>query len=138
MLSCSLQLLECPAHSRRRSAARLDGGRATAVGGRGAEPKAAARSAIVSIAVGNTHTAANTCRSCTAGLKVDGTAVATGRNSDGRCKVHGRHGITAIAAGSTHTPGLREDGTAIAVGNNAQGQCDVEQWRSTRLPQQVP
>ena len=50
------------------------------------------------IAAGNDHTV---------GLRADGTVVATGANSDGRCDVSDWQEIVAVAAGRFHTIGLR-------------------------------
>ena len=71
------------------------------------------------LAAGNSHTV---------GLKTDGTVVAVGWNSDGRCDVSGWTDIVAVAAGCDHTVGLKSDGTVIAVGNNQNDQCDVSDW----------
>ena len=61
------------------------------------------------LAAGNSHTV---------GLKTDGTVVAVGWNSDGRCDVSGWTDIVAVAAGCDHTVGLKSDGTVVAVGDN--------------------
>ena len=71
------------------------------------------------LAAGNSHTV---------GLKTDGTVVAVGGNSDGRCDVSGWTDIVAVAAGCDHTVGLKSDGTVIAVGSNQNDQCDVSDW----------
>ena len=72
------------------------------------------------LAAGNSHTV---------GLKTDGTVVAVGGNSDGRCDVSGWTDIVAVAAGGDHTVGLKSDGTVVAVGDNGCSQCDVSGWR---------
>ena len=72
------------------------------------------------LAAGNSHTV---------GLKTDGTVVAVGWNSDGRCDVSGWTDIVAVAAGCDHTVGLKSDGTVVAVGDNGCSQCDVSGWR---------
>ena len=72
------------------------------------------------IAAGSSHTV---------GLRADGTAVATGANSNGRCDVSGWQEIVAIAAGSWHTVGLRADGTVVAAGLNNDDRCDVSGWQ---------
>ena len=72
------------------------------------------------LAAGNSHTV---------GLKTDGTVVAVGGNSDGRCDVSGWTDIVAVAAGCDHTVGLKSDGTVVAVGDNGCSQCDVSGWR---------
>ena len=64
----------------------------------------------------------------TVGLKADGTVVAVGWNSYGRCDVEGWTDVVAIAAGYDHTVGLRADGTVVAVGYNDDGRCDVSGW----------
>ena len=65
----------------------------------------------------------------TVGLKEDGTVVAAGLNSFGRCDVSDFHGIMAVAAGSAHTVSLKWDGSVVSVGNNTNGQCNVYKWR---------
>jgi hypothetical protein len=64
----------------------------------------------------------------TVGLKSDGTVVAAGDNSDGRCNVNGWTGIVQVSAGADHTVGLESDGTVVAVGDDSSGQCDVDNW----------
>ncbi len=64
----------------------------------------------------------------TVGLKSDGTVVAVGYNSSGRCDVGGWTDIAQVAAGDYQTVGLKTDGTAVAVGSNYYGQCDVGGW----------
>ena len=61
-------------------------------------------------------------------LKSNGTVVAVGDNSDGRCNVGSWENIIAISAGYDHTVGLKDDGTVVAVGNNEYRQCDVYDW----------
>ena len=61
-------------------------------------------------------------------LKSDGTAVATGKNNSGQCKVTGWTDLIAVCAGVAYTVGLKSDGTAVATGNNDYGQCDVTGW----------
>ena len=63
------------------------------------------------------------------GLKADGTVVAEGLNSDGRCNVERWTDIVAIAAGSDYSVGVKSDGRIIAVGNNSEGQCNVSRWK---------
>ena len=59
-------------------------------------------------------------------LKRDGTVVAWGYNYHGQTNVPaGLTGVTAIAAGSSHTVALRYDGTVVAWGNNYGGQTNV-------------
>lgn len=75
---------------------------------------------IVDIAAGGWHIA---------GLKKDGTVVATGRNDDGRCDVSGWSDIVDISAGHWHTVGVKSDGTVVAVGSNSDdGECEVSEW----------
>lgn len=64
----------------------------------------------------------------TVGLKADGTVVAVGDNSVGRCDVSDWIGIVAVAAGGAHTVGLKADGAVVAMGSNKYGQCDVTDW----------
>lgn len=63
-----------------------------------------------------------------AGLKSNGTVVATGANSDGQCDVESWKDIVSITAGICHTIGLKSDGTVIAAGDNTKTQCNVESW----------
>ena len=55
--------------------------------------------------------------------------VATGNNESGQCNVSEWKGITAIAAGCSHTVGLCADGTVVATGDNENGQCNVSEWK---------
>lgn len=70
------------------------------------------------IAAGDNHTV---------GLKSDGSVVAVGAKTCGKCKVSYWTDIVAVSAGH-HTVGLRTDGTVVAVGINDQGQCAVYDW----------
>jgi len=75
---------------------------------------------IVDIAAGGWHIA---------GLKKDGTVVATGKNDDGRCDVSDWSDIVDISAGHWHTVGVKSDGTVVAVGSNSDaGECEVSEW----------
>ena len=61
-------------------------------------------------------------------LRSGGTAVACGRNDDGRCNIPLLdEGIsyTEVSAGSFHTVLLRSDGTAVACGRNDDGRCNI-------------
>ena len=64
----------------------------------------------------------------TVGLRSNGTVVAVGDNTEGRCNVSGWTDIVAISAGGWHTVGLRSDGTVVTAGSNGSGQCDVSDW----------
>ncbi len=64
------------------------------------------------------------------GLRKDGTVVADGEDSYGRCNINDWDDIVAIAAGAFHTVGLKADGTVVAVGKNDYKQCDVKTWRN--------
>ena len=64
----------------------------------------------------------------TVGLKSDGTVVAVGGSSLGKCKVSGWTDIVAVSAGWNHTVGPKKDGTVVAVGDNDHGQCEVSGW----------
>jgi alpha-tubulin suppressor-like RCC1 family protein len=66
----------------------------------------------------------------TVGLKRDGTVVAVGHNSDGKCEVGSWRDITAVAA-SHHTVGLRADGTVVACGcgSDTFGKGRVSGWQ---------
>ncbi|MBQ9743422.1 MAG: hypothetical protein IJV88_07205 [Ruminococcus sp.] len=64
-----------------------------------------------------------------AGLRSDGTVVATGPVNDvGQLDTEEWTDIVAVAVGNYHTVGLCSDGTVVATGGNGYGQCDVEQW----------
>jgi hypothetical protein len=64
----------------------------------------------------------------TVGLKADGTVVAVGENTEGKCDVGDWTDITQVATGYDHTVGLKSDGTVVAVGWNDEGACDVDGW----------
>lgn len=72
---------------------------------------------IVAISAGYYHSA---------GLKADGTVVATGYNLDGQCEVSDWTDIVAISAGWGHTVGLKADGTVVA--SRIDSDCDYGQW----------
>ena len=84
---------------------------------------------IIAVAAGNVHTATNTGRSHTVGLRSDGTVLATGWDGDGQCQVVAWRQVTTIAAGRRRTVGFCADGTALAVGRTAERQCEVGTWR---------
>ena len=71
---------------------------------------------IVAITIGWQHVA---------GLKSDGTCVASGSNGRGQCNVSDWTDIIAIEAGGEYTVGLKSDGTLVATGLNDKGQCNV-------------
>ena len=83
---------------------------------------------IVAVAAGNVHTAANTGRSHTVGLRGDGTVVAVGWNGDGQCDVAGWTDVVSIAAGWRRTLAVRADGTVGAAGRRSEGACEVDTW----------
>jgi hypothetical protein len=59
-------------------------------------------------------------------LKTDGTVVAWGYNGSGQTTVPpGLTGVTAIAAGDSHSLALKTDGTVVAWGDNWSGQTTV-------------
>jgi len=64
----------------------------------------------------------------TVGLKSDGTVVAVGDSTFGRCNVDGWTNIVQVAAGGYHTVGLKSDGTVVAVGRETAGQINVGDW----------
>ncbi|MBR4308145.1 MAG: hypothetical protein IKT58_00975 [Oscillospiraceae bacterium] len=64
------------------------------------------------------------------GLRSDGTVVAWGNNSFGKCDVALWKDIVAISTNGPHTVGLRSDGTVVATGNNTCSQCNVSHWRN--------
>lgn len=64
----------------------------------------------------------------TAGLKSDGTVVATGFKSwesYGACDVSEWRDIVFVDVGFYRTIGLKSDGTIVVTGWNDQGQCDI-------------
>lgn len=67
----------------------------------------------------------------TVGLRKDGTVVAVGNNSNGRCNVYGDDwkDIIAIAAGDTHTLGLKSDGTIVVAGSKSMADT-VSEWEN--------
>jgi len=71
------------------------------------------------VAAGDSHTV---------GLKSDGTVVAVGDGTFGRCNVDGWTDIVQVAAGGYHTVGLKSDGTVVAVGRETAGQLNVGDW----------
>jgi len=71
------------------------------------------------VAAGDSHTV---------GLKSDGTVVAVGDGTFGRCNVNGWTDIVQVAAGGYHTVGLKSDGTVVAVGRETAGQINVGGW----------
>jgi len=71
------------------------------------------------VAAGDSHTV---------GLKSDGTVVAVGDSTFGRCNVDGWTDIVQVAAGGFHTVGLKSDGTVVAVGRETAGQLNVGGW----------
>ena len=64
----------------------------------------------------------------TLGLKPDGSVVAVGDASFGRCNVGGWIDIVYIAAGGYHSVGVKSDGTVVAVGRETAGQLNVDSW----------
>jgi len=81
--------------------------------------QATVRAAQPMVAAGEDHTL---------GLKSDGTVVAVGSNSYGKCDVSSWTDIAQVAAGEDHTLGLKSDGTVVAVGDNSYSQCNVSSW----------
>jgi len=65
-----------------------------------------------------------------AGVKADGTVVATGDNGYGQCDVQDWTDIISVSAGDQFTLGLKKDGTVVAVGKNDDGQCNVGDWKN--------
>ena len=64
----------------------------------------------------------------TAGLRSDGTVIATGANEYGQCNVDSWTDIVAVTAGDCYTVGLHSDGTVVAVGHNQYNECDLDSW----------
>ena len=77
------------------------------------------------VAVRNTISSGN---EHAAGLRADGTVVATGTNGAGQCDVDDWSNIVAVSTGVSHTVGLKSNGTVVATGANDNGQCDVDSW----------
>lgn len=73
---------------------------------------------IVSVSAGGYHSA---------GLREDGTVIATGAASE---RVKDWKNIVAISAGGFHTVGIKSDGSVIAEGSNDEGQCNVDTWEN--------
>src|SRR6185503_3877602 len=72
---------------------------------------------VVAVAAGGGHSLA---------LKMDGTVVAWGWNSDGQVNVTaGLSDVVAIAGGYRHSVALKQDGTVVAWGANQNGQSNV-------------
>src|SRR6478672_10641963 len=86
-------------------------------------------SGIVAVAAGNVHTASNTGRSHTVGLRENGTVRATGWNNEGQCDVDEWTDVVSIAAGWRRTLAVIADGTARAAGRRNEGASDVATWR---------
>lgn len=74
---------------------------------------------IIAISCGTSHIA---------GLKSDGTVVATGGDYSGTCDVADWKDIVAIACGREYTIGVKSDGTVVAQGSNEYGRCNVSDW----------
>ena len=74
-------------------------------------------SKIVSISAGTSHIA---------GLREDGTAVATGDNAADQCNVSDWRDIVAVACGEGRTLGVRSDGTVVNTLGNVSPVC---KWR---------
>jgi hypothetical protein len=66
----------------------------------------------------------------TVGLKSDGTAMAVGLCTAGRCDVGTWTDIVQVSPGWIHTSGLKSDGTVVAAGCGGwnSGQCNVSDW----------
>lgn len=62
-------------------------------------------------------------------IRADGTVVAVGDSTFGRCDVGNWRDIVSVSVGKFHTVGLRADGTVVAVGDNRYNKCDVSRWR---------
>ena len=75
---------------------------------------------VIAVAAGNVHTATNTGKSHTIGLRSDGIVLATGWNHDQQCEVGDWRDIAAVAAGWRRTLGVSSDGTVLATGRTAE------------------
>jgi uncharacterized repeat protein (TIGR02543 family) len=64
----------------------------------------------------------------TLGLKPDGSVIAVGDASFGRCNVDGWTDIVYVASGGYHSIGVKSDGTVVAVGRETAGQINVDSW----------
>jgi VCBS repeat-containing protein len=62
------------------------------------------------------------------GLKSDGTSVAVGETTSGKCEVDAFINSAAIAAGGTHTAALKPDGSIVVVGEGTVGQRNTSAW----------
>ena len=74
---------------------------------------------LVQIAVSNDHVA---------GLKADGTVVATGSNFFGQCNVEAWTDVVSISAGDTATIGLTSDGRVLMAGAFLNDYYQAEKW----------
>jgi len=68
----------------------------------------------------------------TVGLKSDGTVVAVGDETFGRCNVDGWTDIVQVAAGGYHTVGVKSDGTVVAEVRRHRGRRRSERRRAVR------
>lgn len=64
------------------------------------------------------------------GLKSDGTVLAAGDNTDGKCNVEDCSIIVAVSAGTFCTVGLKSNGKVVATGTNEYGECNVSNWKN--------
>lgn len=65
----------------------------------------------------------------TAGLRRDGTVIATGSNNCGECNVGDWKNVIAIDLGLERTIGVRSDGTVLVAGRHAYDD-DTKSWRN--------
>lgn len=65
----------------------------------------------------------------TVALKQDGTVVAAGNLSSGKCKISKWKDIVSVSAGQYHTVGLKKDGTVVATcDKGSENCCEVGSW----------
>lgn len=64
------------------------------------------------------------------GLRKDGTVIAAGDSSDGKCDVSDWQNVVAVSAGSFHTVGLKADGTVVGAGYDSNGSLKVSGWNN--------
>lgn len=86
------------------------------------QPRPAQRLPIVSrrLAAAETHTVL---------VRSDGTVLARGNPSGGKCATGSWFNIAAVSAGPHHTVGLKRDGTVVCAGQDTVGECRLEGWK---------
>lgn len=72
------------------------------------------------ISAGNRHIAR---------LQPDGTVLAEGDQSDGKCRVDSWRDVVAVSAGSCCMVGVKADGTVVSAGDYRLNLCLLDDWR---------